>query len=661
MRKVLFLANYFLNDQYMNDKSITPVNIKSLRWVILFIVSLMMAANYYFYDALSPLQNLLREHLGFSNTAYGFLVSAYSIPNVFLLMAVIGGIILDKIGIRITGLMFASFMAVGSFLTAYGASDYFNNGGLGYHFMSTFLKSYSPAIKMMSFGFFLFGLGAETSIVVVSKVLVKWFKGKELAMALGVNIAIARMGTAMALFFSRSISTDNFWNRPIWFAASLLTIGVLTFIIYIFFDLRFDRVEKFKLSHSADEEFRITDVFKIIRIPSFIYITLLCVTFYSAVFPFLKYATDMLENKFGLPGELSGRITSILPFGTIIFTPLFGWFTDIKGKSASVMILGSLILVLVHLTFTFTQLNPYLPMFMLGIAFSLVPAAMWPAVAKIVDTSKIGTAYGFMFSVQNIGLWAFPLIIGFVLDTTNPFCKTVIKPSSFEEIAGNEFIYDGLYLKKSGKANKDKSFRLEVSVIDTADSMEERIIWHESHDVHSDNSGKYSIVIGKPDEFLDVDIQRMRLARDTFYCEIKKADKGSEDIVTNEQIFINDDYNFPVSENIRSNISEDGDLEIIITDKNKGGTVIWAEVQKAMELADNNTVSLGNGKVIQADSDYFQWAPYDYYVSIAVPLDYSRAVLMLSLLGIAGLVFALLLKREDRTSGFGLELPNKTE
>ena len=191
-------------------------DMKYLRWIILFVISIVMAANYYFYDALSPLQSLLREHLGLSNTAYGFLVSAYSIPNVFLLMAVIGGIILDKIGIRITGFAFIAFMAIGSFLTAYGASDYFNSGGLGYTFFNSILESYSPALKMMSLGFFLFGLGAETSIVVVSKVVVKWFKGKELALALGLNIAIARFGTALALFFSRSLSTESFWYRPIW-------------------------------------------------------------------------------------------------------------------------------------------------------------------------------------------------------------------------------------------------------------------------------------------------------------------------------------------------------------------------------------------------------------------------------------------------------------
>ncbi len=420
---------------------------KSLRWVILIVVSIVMAANYYFYDALSPLQSLLRDHLGFSNTAYGFLVSAYSIPNVFLLMAVIGGIVLDKIGIRITGFVFVAFMVIGSFLTAYGASDYYNNGGFGYNFMSTIFKSYSPALKMMSLGFFLFGLGAETSIVVVTKIVVKWFKGKELALALGINIAIARFGTALALFLSRSLSTDSFWNRPLWFASSLLGIALLAFIIYTFFDVRYDRVTKFKFEHTPEDGFKLRDVVKLMKIPSFIYITLLCVTFYSAVFPFLKYATDMLENKFGLPGELSGRITSILPFGTIIFTPLFGWFADIKGKSASIMILGSILLISVHLTFTFTDINPYIPMFILGVAFSLVPAAMWPSVAKIVETSKIGSAYGLMFSVQNIGLWLFPLLIGFVLDKTN---SGVTREMVSEGVAVYNYTYPILLLAALG-------------------------------------------------------------------------------------------------------------------------------------------------------------------------------------------------------------------
>jgi len=379
-----------------------------------------MAANYYFYDAFSPLVAELREYLNFSNTEYGFFVSAYSIPNVFLLMAVIGGIILDKIGIRITGFVFVAMMAIGSMLTAYGASEYFNAGGLGYSFFKSFLSTYSPALKMMSFGFFIFGLGAETSIIVITKIIVKWFKGRELAFALGINISFARLGTFAALFFSRGMSTNSFWNKPIWFAASLLSIGFFAYLLYIIMDLRIDKAGIKSEDSSSEEEFNLSDIWKLIKIPSFIYITLLCVTFYSAVFPFLKYATDMLENKFGLSGELSGKITSILPAGTIIFTPLFGWFTDIKGKSASVMIWGSVLLIVSHLTFTFTTISPYLPMFTLGIAFSLVPAAMWPSVAKIVESNKLGTAYGLMFSIQNIGLWAVPLLIGHILDISNP-------------------------------------------------------------------------------------------------------------------------------------------------------------------------------------------------------------------------------------------------
>lgn len=393
---------------------------KAMRWLILILVSLVMAANYFFYDVLSPLQGKLREILGFTNSEYGFLVSAYSIPNVFLAMAVVGGIILDKIGIRITGTLFVGFMAIGSLITHYGSTDYFINGGIGYNLFNSFLTSFSPSMKMMTFGFFLFGLGAETSIVVITKIIVKWFKGKEVALALGSNIAIARMGTALAFLFSASLANSTPWNKAIWIGASALSLGLLAYAIYILFDLKIDKQIKDDKFSSPEEEFKISDLGKIIKIPSLIYITLLCVTFYSAVFPFLKYAPDMMVNKFGFNPEKAGMIAAILPLGTIIFTPLFGLFTDYKGKSASVMILGSLLIILVHLSFMLTTINPYIPMFILGIGFSLVPAAMWPSVAKIVDHNKLGTAYGLMFSIQNIGLWLFPLLIGVVLDISNP-------------------------------------------------------------------------------------------------------------------------------------------------------------------------------------------------------------------------------------------------
>jgi len=392
-----------------------------LRWMVLFMVSITMFANYYFYDALSPLKSIVQEKLLWSSGDYGFFMSSYSISNVFLLMAVIGGIILDRLGIRITGFMFTVFMVSGAALTAYGASDVYLNGGPGYHFLSSVLPSFSPSLKMMSLGFFLFGLGAETSAVVFTKAVVKWFKGKELALALGMNIAFGRLGQAAAMIVSpRLADPDGNWSIALWFGTLLLLIGLLTFAGYMIFDLRLDRQVKASLASDETEKFRIKDLGKIISIRSFILITLLCVTFYSAVFPFVKYAPDLLSNKFGINLEKAGLIVSILPFGTIVFTPLFGTFTDRRGKSATLMVYGSALLVCVHLMFSLTRINPYIPMFILGIAFSLIPAAMWPSVTKIVPENRLGSAYGLMFSTQNLGLWAFPILIGKVLDISNP-------------------------------------------------------------------------------------------------------------------------------------------------------------------------------------------------------------------------------------------------
>jgi MFS family permease len=403
-----------------------PESYKSLResvyarWGVLLIVSLIMAANYFFYDALSPLKDKIQTNLGFSNQQYGFLQSTYSISNVFLFMAVIGGILLDKWGIRFTGIGFTFFMALGSILTFYGASGTFRNGGLGYAFMNSFLTRFTPEFKMMTFGYFLFGLGAETSIVVITTIVVKWFKGKELALALGLNLAVARIGQALSFFFSANLSTPDFWYRPILLAACLLSIAFLFFLVYSIIDYRLDRQIHFKLETDETDKFKVSDIVKIIRIPSFIYITLLCVTFYSAFFPFLKYATDLLHNKFDLATAYAGRLTSIPIFCTVLFTPFFGWMADLKGKSASMMVYSSILLIIAHLTLTFTMVTPIVPMALLGISFSLIPAAMWPAVAKIIDQNKLGTAYGIMFSVQNFGLWLFPILIGLILDKTNP-------------------------------------------------------------------------------------------------------------------------------------------------------------------------------------------------------------------------------------------------
>jgi MFS family permease len=389
------------------------------RWTVLLISSAVMFMNYYFYDALSPLKDLMITHLGFNNRDYGLFMSAYSVPNIFLAMAVIGGIILDRAGIRITGFSFVFLMLGGAAITAYGASESYLQGGFAYAWMDSFWPSFSPALKMMYLGFFIFGLGAETSIVVLSKIVVKWFKGKEIALALGLNLAIGRMGTALALYLSPKLIHPD-WTRAIWFGVLLLFIGLLTFLIYIMMDIKIDRQIKRNTPSEKEEAFKFSDLGFLIKNRSFIFITLLCVTFYSAVFPFIKYAPDLLMNKFGMNREISGEISSILMFGTIILTPVFGWIADNKGKSATLMYLGSALLIVSHLMFAITTITPFIPIFILGISFSLVPAAMWPAVTKIVSENKIGTAYGFMFSVQNLGLWAFPQLIGWVLEISNP-------------------------------------------------------------------------------------------------------------------------------------------------------------------------------------------------------------------------------------------------
>jgi nitrate/nitrite transporter NarK len=394
---------------------------KFLRWGILILVGFILSVNYYFYDAFSTLKDLLVQEFDFTNTQYGLFVAFYSIPNTFLLMAVIGGVILDKLGIRRTGFMFIFFMAFGAVLTAYGASDYYTNG-LGYDLMSSFLPNYSPELKMMLLGRFFYGLGAETSIVVISKVLVKWFKGKDLALAFGLKVGFGRLGTFAALNLSPMIAKGGEGlNTAVWLAAILVLIGLLAFIVYILFDLRFDKESEDKqVLLTEKDKFKISDVWNILTNRAYIFIALLCVTFYSAVFPFVAFAPDFFANKFGMSAIASGQITSLLPLGTMIFTPIFGALIDRLGKAASVMTFGSLILLIVHLTFALTNIPPYVPMILLGVAFSLVPAAMWPTMVKLVDEKQIGTAYGLMYSIQNLGLWGFPILAGIILDTTNP-------------------------------------------------------------------------------------------------------------------------------------------------------------------------------------------------------------------------------------------------
>ena len=398
----------------MNDKP-------WLRWGVLFLTGFVLSVNYYFYDAFSTLKDLLVKEFGFTNTDYGLFVSFYSIPNTFLFMAVIGGIILDKVGIRKTGFTFVFFMAFGAVLTAYGATDYYREGGVGYGIMSSFWTGYSPELKMMLLGRFFYGLGAETSIVVVSKILVKWFKGRDLALAFGLKVGFGRLGTALALNLSPIIADGGAkLSTAIWFAAVLVLAGLLAFMVYMLMDLKLDRQLALVEEKKIAEKFQFRDIIKLLTNPAYVLIALLCVTFYSAVFPFNAFAPDLLLHKFGMSEVESGRFTSLMPIATLIFTPIFGLFIDKRGRAATLMIFGSLALLLVHLSFAYTYIPPFIPMILLGIAFSLIPATMWPSMVKLVDDKIIGTAYGLMYSIQNLGLFLFPILAGIILDVSNP-------------------------------------------------------------------------------------------------------------------------------------------------------------------------------------------------------------------------------------------------
>jgi len=392
------------------------------RWVVLALMSLVIFANYYLYDCFSTLKGTLQTELGASSTQWGLIRNFYNVPNTFLFMALLGGIFLDRFGIRKTGLIFTALCALGGLVTAYGVSDAFRGGGFGYGVMGSFLPTFSPELKMMMLGRLLFGLGAETQIVMLNKVLARWFMGKELALAFGLNLGVARVGSALGMSLSPRIAGQLGFNSALWVGAVVMVSGLILFLVYLPIDRRDERRRGAGADSklATDEEFHIKDVLSLFANRSYLFIVLLCATFYAVVFPFQDYLADLLHHKYGYSPVAAGDFTSLIPWGAAIFTILFGAFVDKKGLRATLMIGGSLLLVLSHALFALTTVTPWLLVPLFGIAFSLVPAAMWPAVALIVEEKRLGTAYGLMTWMQNLWWWAMALLAGWVLDRTNP-------------------------------------------------------------------------------------------------------------------------------------------------------------------------------------------------------------------------------------------------
>jgi MFS family permease len=390
------------------------------RWLVLLAMSAVCFAQYYIYDSITPLATLIKQDLGFTGTEYGLLFSAYSAANVFLFMLIIAGVLVDRLGLKISGILYAFLCVLGAALTAFGAmADLPSMLGSFYGWLgSAFLPSWSPELKIMLLGRVIYGVGAEAILVVNNKVLARWFLGKELAFAYGMNLTVMRLGTFLALNLQAPVAQA--WGLPsaLWFAAVIMAVGFGTFFIYLFIEKivarRETRLPSASSLETPEEQFKLREAFSFDA--SFWYITLLCVTFYSAVFPFQAYAPDILVQKFGYSLTRAGTYTSALILGTMIFTPILGWVVDHHGRRATMMIWGSLLLIPCHLILGLTHFPPVVPIFVVGIALSLVPAALWAAIPMMVSERRLGTAFGVVGYVQNLGLMFFPYLAGRIAD-----------------------------------------------------------------------------------------------------------------------------------------------------------------------------------------------------------------------------------------------------
>ena len=404
----------------LND---TPV----ARWTVLFIVATAMMMGYFVNDVMSPLETLLemprsKGGLGWTPSDYGFFSGAGSFINVFLLMLFFSGIILDKMGIRFTGVLSCSLMVLGTLIKLYAVTA--DLGDASVHFFGTHLPA---SAAWASLGFAVFGVGYEMTGITVSKAMVRWFTGHELALAMGIQLAMARLGTAAALSISAPIARHFTLSTPLLVALSFLIIGLLAFLVFCIMDRKLDAM--MPAENNENEEFRWSDIGVTLRNPGFWLITLFCVLFYSAVSPFLKFSTKLMVMKYGVDPDIAGFFSSIAPFGTILMTPLFGLVYDRYGKGVTLVITGALMLTAVHFGFSLPMHSSSIAialMVLLSIGYSLAPAALWPCVPKIIPLKCLGTAYSMIFFIQNFGRAIIPMFVGRANETDPSYTTSML-------------------------------------------------------------------------------------------------------------------------------------------------------------------------------------------------------------------------------------------
>lgn len=497
------------------------------RWSALLLLSLAMFCSYIFMDILSPIKDLMQSTRGWDSTAFGTMQGAETFLNVFVFFLIFAGIILDKMGVRFTALLSGSVMLVGAFIKYYAISEGFIGSTLEAWFtahlnyipgfdelgISPFYEGMPASAKVAALGFMIFGCGVEMAGITVSRGIVKWFKGREMALAMGSEMALARLGVATCMIFSpffAKLGDSVDVSRSVAFGLVLLMIALMMFVVYFFMDRKLDAQSGEE--EEKDDPFKISDVGAILKSSGFWLVALLCVLYYSAIFPFQKYAVNMLqcnltftevaEGSFwagnsvtivqyiimlvvavtafisnfskkplkqimlaisivclivycymGYMRQSAETIFAVFPLLAVGITPILGKIVDNKGKAATMLIFGSLLLVACHLTFAFILplfkgsavggvIVAYITILVLGASFSLVPASLWPSVPKLVDSKVIGSAYALIFWIQNIGLWLFPMLIGKILDSTNTQLVEQVKAGTLSpEMAATQYNY----------------------------------------------------------------------------------------------------------------------------------------------------------------------------------------------------------------------------
>jgi len=429
---------------------------------------LMMFFAYMFVDILSPMKANLESdpNLMWNSTTYGTYGASEYFLNVFFFFLIFAGIILDKMGIRFTGLLSASLMVIGAGIKYYAVSDAFATSELNVTMTSWGLFDLPGTALLACVGFMIFGCGCEMAGTTVSKAIAKWFKGKEMAMAMGLEMSIARLGVFAAMWLSPIVykAGGSEVSSPVLFGTILLMIGLIFYFVFCVMDTKFDKQLKAagELSEEgSEEEFKFSDLKNIFTSKMFWLVALMCVLYYSAIFPFQKFAPDFLAKTLKVEPEVGAQLFSFFPILAMCLTPFLGGFIDRKGKAASMLMVGSMIMIACHLCFAF--LLPAFPsqglavaiIAILGVSFSLVPAALWPSVPKIIDERILGSAYCVIFWIQNIGLLAVPIVIGAVNDATGSYVLPMIIFSSFGVLA----LFIGMLLKRE---DTKKGYGLEL-------------------------------------------------------------------------------------------------------------------------------------------------------------------------------------------------------